>query len=136
MIDTLNGYLNAMPGERFLANQLHELSAYLNQQGVLTIFTLAQHGLVLSLESPVDLSYLADSVVSFRYFESGGAMKKAIAAVKKRSGHHEQTIREFALETGNGIRIGKPLTDFQGVLTGSPVFVGGQEQMLQQHDGR
>ena len=136
MIDTLNGYLNAMPGERFLANQLHELSAYLNQQGVLTIFTLAQHGLVVSLESPVDLSYLADSVVSFRYFESGGAMKKAIAAVKKRSGNHEQTIREFALETGKGIRIGKPLTDFQGILTGSPVFVGRQEQMLQQHDGR
>ena len=136
VIDTLNGYLNAMPGEQFLANQLHELSAYLNQQGVITIFTLSQHGLVDSLDAPVDLSYLADAVVSLRYFESAGAMKKAISVIKKRSGRHEQTIREFALETGRGIRIGKPLIDFQGVLTGSPVFVGGQEQMMQHHDGR
>jgi circadian clock protein KaiC len=89
-----------------------------------------------TLDAPVDLSYLADSVVSLRYFESGGVMRKAISVIKKRSGRHEQTIREFAIETGRGIRIGKPLTDFQGVLTGSPVFVGGQEQMLQQHDGR
>lgn len=136
VIDTLNGYLNAMPGEQFLSNQLHELSAYLNQQGVVTVFTLAQHGLVDSLDAPVDLSYLADAVISLRYFESGGAVKKAISVVKKRSGRHEQTIREFALETGRGLRIGKPLTEFQGVLTGSPVFVGSQEQIMQNHDGR
>lgn len=136
MIDTLNGYLNAMPGEQFLSNQLHELSAYLNQQGVLTIFTLAQHGLVSSLDAPVDLSYLADTVVSLRYFEAEGAMKKAISVVKKRSGRHEQTIREFALETGKGIHIGRPLADFHGVLTGSPVFHGGTDQIIQHHDGK
>jgi circadian clock protein KaiC len=134
-IDTLNGYLNAMPGEQFLANQLHELSAYLNQLGVVTIFTLAQHGLVAALDAPVDLSYLADTVLSLRFFEAGGAMKKAIAVMKKRSGRHEQTIREFALQTGKGIRIGEPLTDFQGILTGTPVFHGGQEQIMRRHDG-
>jgi circadian clock protein KaiC len=135
VIDTLNGYLNAMPGEQFLANQLHELSTYLNQLGVVTIFTLAQHGVVTALDSPVDLSYLADSVVSLRYFEAAGAMKKAISVIKKRSGEHEKTIREFVLETGRGIRIGEPLREFQGVLTGSPVFRGGHEEMLQHHDG-
>jgi len=124
-----------MPGEEYLANQLHELSAYLNQQGMVTIFTLAQHGLVSTLDAPVDLSYLADTVVSLRYFEAGGAVKKAISVIKKRSGHHEQTIREFALETGSGIHIGDPLKDFQGVLSGSPVFRGGVEQILRQRDG-
>lgn len=133
-IDTLNGYLNAMPGEQYLANQLHEVSAYLNQQGVVTVFTLAQHGLISALDTPVDLSYLADTVVSLRYFEAAGAMKKAISVVKKRSGQHEQTIREFALETGRGIRIGAPLIEFQGVLTGSPVFRGDREQIMQRHD--
>ncbi|HKO19059.1 MAG TPA: ATPase domain-containing protein [Acidobacteriaceae bacterium] len=130
VIDTLNGYLNAMPGEQYLANQLHEVSAYLNQQGVVTIFTLAQHGIVAALDAPVDLSYLADTVVSLRYFEAAGAMKKAISVIKKRSGRHEQTIREFALETGSGIRIGEPLRDFQGVLSGVPVFRGSQEQIM------
>lgn len=100
VIDPLNGYLNAMPGEHYLANQLHELSAYLNQQGVLTIFTLAQRGLVAALDAPVDLSYLADTVVNLRFCEAAGAMKKAISVIKKRSGEHEPTIREFALETG------------------------------------
>lgn len=134
VIDTLNGYLNAMPGEQYLANQLHELSAYLNQQGVVTIFVLALHGLVSALDAPVDVSYLADTVVSVRYFESAGAMKKAISVVKKRSGQHEQTIREFKLETGRGIRIGEPLKEFHGVLTGAPVFRGGEDQIMQ-HDG-
>jgi len=91
---------------------------------------------VAALDSPVDLSYLADCVVNIRYFESGGAMKKAISVVKKRSGQHEQTIREFALEAGKGIRIGKPLTEFEGVLTGSPVFLGSQDQIMRKHDGQ
>ncbi len=136
VIDTLNGYLNAMPGEQFLINQLHELSAYLNQQGILTVFTLAQHGLVSALETPVDLSYLADTVVSLRFFESEGAMKKAISVVKKRSGQHEQTIREFALESGRGIRIGQPLIEFHGVLTGSPVFRGDTDRIMRRSDGQ
>lgn len=133
-IDTLNGYLNAMPGEQYLSNQLHELSAYLNQQGVLTIFTLTQHGLV-AVDAPIDLSYLADTVVSLRFFETAGAMKKAISVIKKRSGQHEQTIREFALETGKGIRIGDPLKDFQGVLTGAPLFLGSEKEIMRRNDG-
>ena len=134
-IDTLNGYLNAMPGEQYLANQLHELSAYLNQQGMVTIFTLTQHGLVEALDSPVDLSYLADTVVSLRFFEASGAMKKAISVMKKRSGQHEQTIREFALQSGKGIRIGEPLTEFQGVLSGAPQFRGSDSQIIRRNKG-
>lgn len=135
VVDTLNGYLNSMPGEQYLANQLHEVSAYLNQQGVVTILTMAQHGLITALNAPIDLSYLADTVVSVRYFEAAGAMKKAISTVKKRSGQHEQTIREFALETGSGIRIGEPIRDFHGILSGSPVFRGSQDKIMWQEDG-
>jgi circadian clock protein KaiC len=130
VIDSLNGYLNAMPGEKYLNNQLHELTAYLNQQGVITILILAQHGIVSAPESPVDLSYLTDAVLTLRYFEAAGEVKQAIAVVKKRSGHHEKTIREFKLETGKGIRIGPPLKEFRGVLTGVPQFRGTGQQML------
>ncbi len=130
IIDSLNGYLNAMPGENYLNNQLHELSSFLNQQGVLTILILAQHGLVATLEAPVDLSYLADSAVNMRYFEADGGVKQAISVIKKRSGRHEKTIREFKLEPGKGIRIGQPLKEFQGVLGGSPVFRGSGNQMM------
>jgi circadian clock protein KaiC len=130
VIDSLNGYLNAMPGENYLNNQLHELTSYLNQQGVITILILAQRGLVTAAESPVDLSYLADTVLTLRYFEAGGEVKQAIAVVKKRSGHHEKTIREFRLDSGKGIRIGAPLKDFHGVLTGLPEFRGTEKQIL------
>lgn len=135
IIDSLNGYMNAMPGERYLANQLHELSAYLNQQGVVTIFILALHGLVSQAEAPIDLSYLADTVVNVRFFEAAGAVRQALSVIKKRSGRHEKTIRELQLESGTGLRIGKPLTEFQGVLGGAPVFRGGSEQMMRQPDG-
>jgi circadian clock protein KaiC len=134
IIDSLNGYLNAMPGEKYLNSQLHELSSYLNQQGVMTILILAQHGLVGAAEAPVDLSYLADTVVNLRYFEAAGTVKQALAIVKKRSGHHEKTIREFRLEAGRGIRIGQPLQDFHGVLSGVPVFHGKKEQILKAAD--
>ena len=136
VIDSLNGYLNAMPGEKYLNNQLHELSSYLNQQGVVTILILAQSGLGAVAESPVDLSYLADTVVSVRFFEIAGAVKQALAMIKKRSGRHEKTIREFTLEAGKGIRIGPPLEEFQGVLTGVPVFRGDNERILQASDAR
>ncbi len=135
IIDSLNGYMNAMPGERYLANQLHELSAYLNQQGVVTIFILALHGLVSQAEAPVDLSYLADTVVNVRFFEAAGAVRQALSVIKKRSGRHEKTIREFQLESGSGLRVGKPLTEFQGVLGGAPVFHGGSEQMMRKPNG-
>jgi circadian clock protein KaiC len=135
VVDTLNGYLNAMPGEKFLNNQLHELSAYLNHQGVLTVFVLAQQGLTSGAEAPVDLSYLADTVVNLRFFEASGEVKKALSVVKKRSGPHERTIREFMLEAGRGIRIGPPLREFRGVLTGVPEFQGAARQMMTRSDG-
>jgi circadian clock protein KaiC len=129
-IDSLNGYLNAMPGEKYLNNQLHELCTCLNQQGVVTILVLAQHGLAAAAEAPVDLSYLSDTVVNLRYFEAYGEVKQAIAVVKKRSGGHEKSIREFKLMSGKGIVIGEPLKQFQGVLTGVPVFRGSEKQIL------
>jgi circadian clock protein KaiC len=135
VIDSLNGYLNAMPGEKYLNNQLHELSSYLNQQGVVTLLILAQRGLLASaLEAPVDVSYLADTVVSIRFFEAAGAVKQALAMIKKRSGHHEKTIRELTLEAGKGLRIGPPLKEFQGVLTGVPMFHGNTKRILQASD--
>jgi len=123
VIDSMNGFLNAMPHEQFLAMQLHELLAYLGQQGIATLLTLAQHGFIGVTESPIDVSYLADTVLLFRYFESAGAIRKALSVVKKRSGPHERTIRELIFDKGT-VRVGKPLTEFEGVLTGSPAFVG------------
>src|SRR6201999_2873330 len=105
VIDSLNGYLNAMPDGRFLILQMHELLSYLGQLGVLTILVLAQHGLVGPMETPLDLSYLSDAVVMLRYFEVAGTVRRAMAVVKKRSGNHEHTIREFRL-TADGVRLG------------------------------
>lgn len=133
VIDTLNGYLNAMPGERYLITQLHELSTYLNQRGVLTIFVLTQHGM-LEDDTPLDISYLADTVLSLRFFEVSGSIRTALSVLKKRSGRHERTIREFLLKAGRGIRVGAPLSDFQHILRGSPVFVGDSARMLKHAD--
>jgi circadian clock protein KaiC len=132
VIDTLNGYLNAMPGERYLITQLHELSTYLNQLGVLTIFVLTLHG-ILAEDAPVDVSYLADTVLNLRFFEVSGSLRTALSVLKKRSGPHERTIREFLLEAGRGIRVGAPLSDFHHILSGSPEFVGDRRRMLQNH---
>lgn len=129
VVDTLNGYLNAMPGERYLTTQLHELSTYLNQRGMLTIFVLTQHG-ILADEVPLDISYLADTVLNLRFFEVAGSIRTALSVVKKRSGPHERTIREFMLEAGRGMRVGAPLSDFQHVLSGSPVFLGDGARMM------
>lgn len=134
VIDTLNGYLNAMPREKYLNNQLHELTSYLNYKGVVTILILAQHGLVASAEAPVDLSYLSDTVVSLRFFETAGEVKQSVAVLKKRSGTHEKTIREFKLEVGRGVRVGQPLKEFQGVLTGVPVFHGAAREIMSPSD--
>jgi circadian clock protein KaiC len=124
VIDSLNGYLNAMPEERFLIVQLHELLSYLGRAGVATILIGAHQGLIgTQMRMPVDASYLADAVVLLRYFESHGEVRQAISVVKKRGGAHERTIRQLRLDSG-GIRVGAPLRDFQGVLTGTPVFVG------------
>jgi circadian clock protein KaiC len=123
VIDSLNGYLHAMPDQRHLLLQLHELLAFLNQQGVSTLMVLTQQGLVGSMQSPVDLTYLADTVVLMRYFENAGTVRQAISVIKKRSGDHERTIREFSLGPG-GVRVGEPLAGFHGVLTGVPMMNG------------
>jgi circadian clock protein KaiC len=123
IIDSLNGYLNAMPDERFLILQMHELLTYLGQQGVLSILVLAQHGLVGPIESPLDISYLSDAVLMLRYFEVAGTVRRALSVVKKRSGNHEHTIREFRL-TGAGISLGQPLKEFSGIFSGNPRFTG------------
>jgi circadian clock protein KaiC len=123
VLDSLNGYVNAMPQEEFLHLHLHELLTYLNGKGVITIMILAQHGLVGPMGAPVDVSYLADTVFLMRFFEARGALKKAMSVVKKRSGFHEDTIRELSMSR-NGIKIGDPLLNFQGVMTGVPQFIG------------
>ncbi len=120
LIDSLNGFLQAMPGEQFLALHLHELLTYLNNRGILTLMILAQMGLVGSaMQTPIDVSYLADNILVLRYFEAHGEVRQAISMMKKRSGGHERTIRELRLAAG-GIYVGAPLSDFQGVLSGSP----------------
>lgn len=130
VIDSVNGYLASMPEASFLIAQLHELFAYLGQQGVITLLTIAQHGLVGSnVTSPADASYLADTILLLRYFEAQGRVRKSIAVVKKRSGPHEDRIREFGLGAG-GIRVGEPLSDFEGVLTGVPRYVGRAEPLM------
>jgi circadian clock protein KaiC len=129
IVDSLNGYLNAMPDERFLVLQIHELLAYLNQLGVLTILVLAQHGLLGHMQTPVDMSYLSDAVIMLRYFEADGRVRRAISVVKKRSGTHENAIREFQL-TSEGLKVGPPLTQFSGILTGTPTYVGDAKPLL------
>jgi circadian clock protein KaiC len=123
VVDSLNGYQAAMPGEQFLVLHMHELLQYLNRRGVSTFLAVAQHGLVGDMRSPVDVTYLADTVVLLRYFEATGRVRRAISVVKKRAGGHEDTVREFRIEAG-GIRLGEPLEEFQGVLRGVPVYVG------------
>jgi circadian clock protein KaiC len=124
IIDSLNGFLQSMPGEQFLALHLHELLAYLNNRGVLTLMIVAQAGMIGSnMQTPVDVSYLADNIFVLRYFEAHGAVRQAISMIKKRTGGHERTIRELTLGPGQ-IRLGEPLKDFQGVLSGVPIVVG------------
>jgi circadian clock protein KaiC len=133
-IDSLNGYLMAMPDERHLLSQMHELLSYLGQRGVTTLLVVAQHGLVGSMQAPIDVTYLADTVVLLRYFEAAGTVRKAISVLKKRVGSHEDTIRELHI-SGAGVRVGPPLTDFRGVLTGTPSW-GGRGAALLEHEGK
>ena len=119
VIDSLNGYLNAMPGERDLTLHMHELLAYLNQKGVVTLITATQHGLVGVMQSEIDVSYLSDTVVLLRYFETGGELRRVISILKQRLGEHERTLRELGSGPG-GLSVGEPLSSFHGVLTGTP----------------
>ncbi|WP_342106154.1 ATPase domain-containing protein [Methylobacterium sp. SI9] len=122
VIDSLNGYQAAMPDETALILHVHELLQYLNRQGASTFLTVAQHGLVGDMKSPVDITYLADTVVLLRYFEALGQVRRAISVVKKRTGAHEDTIREYRI-TSNGLQVGEPLQGFQGILRGVPELV-------------
>ncbi|MBA4029917.1 MAG: circadian clock protein KaiC [Planctomyces sp.] len=125
VIDSLNGYLNAMPEERFLTTHLHELFSYLNQQGVVTIMVVAQHGMVMGtgVGADVDVSYLADTVLLFRYFESRGEILQAISVFKKRTGVHERTLRQLHISS-SGVDVGEPLREFRGIMTGVPQYEG------------
>ena len=120
VIDSLNGLLASMPEERSLIVQLHELLTYLNHRGVVTLMLMAQHGLIGNMSTPIDVTYLSDAVILFRYFEVTGEVRRAISVVKNRTGRHENTIRE--LHFGPGVRVGSPLRQFQGVLMGTPTI--------------
>jgi len=129
VIDSLNGYQSAMPEEQSLILHVHELLQFLNRQGVATFLTVAQHGLVGDMKSPVDVTYLADTVILLRYFEAIGRVRRAISVIKKRTGAHEDTIRELKI-TGDGLVLGDPLHDFQGVLRGVPTYTGTSKPLL------
>ncbi len=130
VVDSLNGYQSAMPGEQALVLHMHELLQYLNRQGATTFLTVAQHGLVGEMKSPVDLTYLADTVVLLRYFEAIGRVRRAISVVKKRTGAHEDTIREYRID-GRGVTLGEPLVGFQGVLRGVPTLTDSNMKLLE-----
>ena len=127
VIDSLNGYQAAMPEEQFLILHLHELLQYLNRQGACTYLTVAQHGMIGDMQQPLDVTYLADTVIVLRYFEALGHVRRAISVIKKRAGPHEDTIRECFIGE-NGMTLGKPIEHFQGVLRGVPEFVGGTQK--------
>ena len=130
VIDSLNGYQAAMPEEKSLVLHMHELLQYLNRQGASTFLTVAQHGLVGDMKSPVDVTYLADTVILLRYFEARGRVRRAISVIKKRTGAHEDTIREYRI--GNrGFTLGEPLMNFQGVLRGVPELIDRGEPLLE-----
>jgi circadian clock protein KaiC len=123
VIDSLNGYQAAMPDENAIILHIHELLQFLNRQGANTFLTVAQHGLVGEMKAPVDVTYLADTVILLRYFEALGKVRRAVSVIKKRTGSHEDTIREYRIDS-DGLTLGAPLVDFQGVLRGVPTFVG------------
>jgi circadian clock protein KaiC len=129
LIDSLNGYQAAMPEEQFLILHVHELLQYLNRQGAATFLTVAQHGLVGDMKAPVDITYLADTVILLRYFEAFGQVRRAMSVIKKRFGSHENTIRELRINT-SGIEVGEPLENFQGVLSGVPAFANKDRELL------
>jgi len=134
-IDSLNGYLHCMGEEHYINLQLHELITYLNQQGVITLIVIAPSGLMGQMQSPIDVTYLADTVLMFRFFEADGAVHKAVSVIKKRTGRHEYTIRELFIEPGE-IRVGPPLDGFRGVLTGVPELLGEKQEKRRREPGR
>ncbi len=136
IIDSLNGYLNAMPEERFLTTHLHEMFSFLNQKGVVTLIVAAQHGMVVGGAAPgdIDVSYLADTVLLFRYFEARGEIRQAVSVFKKRTGGHERTLRELRISSV-GMAVGEPLREFRGVMTGVPQYEGKVELLADGEKG-
>jgi circadian clock protein KaiC len=131
VIDSLNGYQAAMPEENSLILHIHELLQYLNRRGAATFMTVAQHGLVGEMKAPVDVTYLADTVILLRYFEALGTVRRAISIIKKRTSAHESTIREYRIDS-RGLTIGEPLDGFQGILRGVPIYLGEGQPLLQE----
>jgi circadian clock protein KaiC len=129
VIDSLNGYQASMPEEQFLILHLHELLQYLNRQGAATFLAIAQHGMIGEMKQTIDVTYLADNVILLRFFEALGRVRRAISVLKKRTGAHETTIREFRID-GTGIKLGEPLEEFQGVLRGVPVYTGARSPLI------
>ena len=133
VIDSLNGYVHAMPEQQFLILQLHELLAYLGNRGVVTVIVLSQAGIMGTMKSPLDLTYLADTVLLTRYFEAFGRVKKAISVIKKRTGAHEESLRELRIGDG-GVIVGEVLREFAGIFTGIPRFLGEESKMMPQDE--
>jgi circadian clock protein KaiC len=133
VIDSLNGYQASMPEEQYVILHLHELLQYLNRRGASTFLTVAQHGMIGDMKQTIDVTYLADTVIMLRYFEALGRVRRAISVIKKRTGAHEDTIREFQI-SGRGFSVGEPLEEFQGVLRGVPVYVGQAAPLMRAHE--
>ena len=133
VIDSLNGYRAAMPEENSLILHMHEFLQYLNRQGAMTFMTVAQHGLIGDMQAPIDMTYLADTVILLRYFEASGNVRRAISVIKKRSGWHETSIREYHISKG-GITLGEPLEAFNRVLQGEPTYSGEKNPPLENRD--
>ncbi|RXZ33170.1 circadian clock protein KaiC [Oxalobacteraceae bacterium CAVE-383] len=129
VLDSLNAYLQAMPGERFLLLQMHELLSYLGQHGVTTLLLLGQHGLIGDMRSDLDLSYLSDGILAFRYFETQGKILSAITVIKSRTNDHERSIRELRLSEDRGLQVGEAIRDFEGILTGLPTYRGAAQML-------
>jgi circadian clock protein KaiC len=134
-LDSLNAYLQAMPGQSYLLLHMHELLTFLGHRGVITMVVVGQHGAIGNVRADIDLSYLSDTTLLYGYFEANGAVKSSITALKSRVAENERTIREFRLSGAAGLQIGEPLSTFEGVLTGLPVYTG-PTQMLNGDDSR
>ena len=134
VIDSINGYQASMPEENALILHVHELLQFLNRQGTNTFLTVAQHGLVGDMRSPVDITYIADTVILLRYFEAYGKVRRAISVIKKRTGAHEETIREYRIDQ-SGLILGEPISGFQGVLRGVPTLVSDTQSLMSVPEG-
>jgi circadian clock protein KaiC len=135
VIDSLNGYQTAMPQEQYLLLHLHELLGFLSHRGILTLLVMAQHGIVGGgVQAPLELSYVADTVILLRYFEAFGKVRAAVAAVKKRTGAVQRSVRELRIGGSTGIRLGRELVEFSGVLAGDPTYTGDRSPLLEEHE--